>query len=63
MLTFQLAGTARREAFMIGIIIALLIAIYSGIVIYKKYKDVKAGKFCSCGCENCPSKCKEFKKK
>ena len=27
-------------------------------VIIKKVKDIKKGKFCSCGCENCPAKCK-----
>lgn len=39
-----------------SIIIIAFIVIYSGFVILKKIKDIKAGKFCSCGCENCPSK-------
>lgn len=37
------------------IIIVLFIAIYAGFVIRKKYKDVKKGKFCNCGCSDCPS--------
>ncbi|MGM9977781.1 MAG: FeoB-associated Cys-rich membrane protein [Clostridium sp.] len=40
----------------IKIILILLIVSYAGYVIYKKVKDIKKGKFCSCGCENCPSK-------
>jgi hypothetical protein len=40
-----------------------LIAAYAAYVIYKKVKDAKAGKFCSCGCSECPSKgkCMEVK--
>lgn len=30
-------------------------------VIVKKVRDFKKGKFCSCGCENCLSKCKLLK--
>ena len=26
--------------------------------IYKKVKDIKKGKFCDCGCSECPSKIK-----
>lgn len=39
-------------------VIGTLIAMYAGFVIYKKVKDVKAGKFCSCGCGDCPTKSK-----
>jgi hypothetical protein len=39
-------------------IIGALIIAYAGYVIYKKIKDIKAGKFCSCGCGDCPSKAK-----
>lgn len=40
------------------IIIGALIAAYIGYIIYKKAKDIKKGKFCSCGCDECPSKVK-----
>ena len=40
---------------MAGVILGLIIFAYAGFVIYKKVKDVKAGKFCSCGCSDCPS--------
>lgn len=42
-------------------ILLLGILVYAGVVIRKKIKDMKAGKFCSCGCDSCPSasKCKE----
>lgn len=43
---------------MIEWIILGLILLYSGWVIYKKVKDVKKGKYCSCGCSDCPSKIK-----
>lgn len=36
-------------------IIIGLIAVYAGIVIYKKVSDLRKGKFCSCGCKDCPS--------
>jgi len=44
-------------------LIGALIAIYAGYIIYKKIKDLNTGKFCSCGCTNCPSqtKCKDQK--
>lgn len=41
------------------IVIGILIAAYAGVVIYKKAKDIKNGKFCSCGCSECASKCHE----
>lgn len=40
------------------VIIGLLIILYAGFVIYKKVKNIKAGKYCSCGCSDCPSKMK-----
>lgn len=41
---------------MVTILILVGICSYSGYVLYKKYKDIKKGKFCSCGCDSCPSK-------
>ena len=38
------------------IIIAIIIACYAGFVIKNKVKDMKRGKFCSCSCDDCPSK-------
>lgn len=43
------------------IIIGILIASYAGIVIIKKAKDMKNGKFCSCGCSDCTSSCHKIK--
>ena len=37
-----------------GIVIGVLIALYAGFVIVKKVKDIKQGRFCSCGCDSCP---------
>jgi hypothetical protein len=44
------------------IILAVLIGLYFLWVIRKKYKDVKKGKFCNCGCSDCPSSGKKCKK-
>ena len=38
-----------------GVIIVAVI-----FVSVKKFQDIKRGKFCSCGCEDCKNKCKEF---
>lgn len=35
------------------IVIAAAIAAYSAWVIYRKYKQYKAGNFCGCGCGSC----------
>jgi hypothetical protein len=35
------------------IVLAILIASYSGYVIFKKIKNIRAGKFCSGSCGNC----------
>lgn len=45
----------------ISVLILVILLSYAGLVIYKKVKAMKAGKFCSCGCDSCPSasKCKE----
>lgn len=43
------------------IIIGGVILAYCAWVLRKKYKDAKNGKFCSCGCKDCPSKCHELK--
>ena len=40
---------------MVSIIIVAAIVLYAAFVIRKKVKDMKAGKFCSCGCSDCPS--------
>lgn len=47
----------------ITIILIALITVYCFWVIRKKVKDAKRGKFCSCGCQDCPSKCSEFSEK
>jgi hypothetical protein len=41
-------------------IIICAITIYFIYVIYKKIKNIRKGKFCDCGCENCSirNKCK-----
>lgn len=41
---------------MAGIIIVMLILMYTGFIIYKRTKDIKAGKSCCGGCSSCPSK-------
>lgn len=40
---------------MTTMIVLGIIFIYAGFIIYKKVKDIKAGKYCSCGCGDCPS--------
>lgn len=42
------------------ILIAAVIAGYCFWIIRKKYRDVKNGKFCGCGCEGCSGKCEKF---
>ncbi|ROR26412.1 attachment p12 family protein [Mobilisporobacter senegalensis] len=46
---------------MAEIIIVVLIVLYTGFIIYKKAKDMKKGKFCNCGRDDCPSatKCRK----
>ncbi|HHU70433.1 MAG TPA: FeoB-associated Cys-rich membrane protein [Clostridiales bacterium] len=45
---------------MVPYIIGALILGYTGFVVYKKAKDVKAGKSCCSSCSGCPieGKCK-----
>ncbi len=40
------------------IVIGAAIVLYSGWVLYRKYKQIKAGNYCSCsgGCGGCASK-------
>ncbi len=38
------------------VLITAAIVLYSGWVIYKKYRQYKAGNYCSCGCGSCNSK-------
>lgn len=43
---------------MVAILLGVMIALYSGWVIYRKMKDAKAGKFCSCDdCGDCSASC------
>ena len=44
---------------MTNIIIGVVIALYSGFIIYIKVKDIKKGKYCGCNCDQCKSRCKE----
>lgn len=41
---------------MVGYVIGALILGYTGFIIYKKTKDIKAGKSCCGGCSSCGSK-------
>ncbi|MBR5509263.1 MAG: FeoB-associated Cys-rich membrane protein [Lachnospiraceae bacterium] len=47
----------------VSVLIVLLIAVYCFWVIRKKVKDAKNGRFCSCGCQDCSSKCNSFSEK
>ncbi|MGN0360795.1 MAG: FeoB-associated Cys-rich membrane protein [Hominisplanchenecus sp.] len=40
-----------------SIVIGTLIFAYAGYVIFRKVREWKAGRFCSCGCESCQMKC------
>ena len=52
-------STSERRVSMVTVIIGVLIALYSGLIIYRKIKDLKQGKYCGCGCNHCSLKCKE----
>jgi positive regulator of sigma E activity len=39
-----------------GLILVILIIGYTGFVIYRKTKDIKAGKSCCSGCSSCQAK-------
>ena len=39
------------------LIIAAIVA-----VCVKKFRDIKNGKFCDCGCDNCTANCKKANK-
>jgi hypothetical protein len=41
---------------MVAYVLGALILGYTGFIIYRKAKDVKAGKSCCSGCSGCPSK-------
>ena len=41
---------------MIPVIIIGIILLYAGYVIWKKFKNMKQGKFCGSGCEGCGAK-------
>lgn len=43
------------------IILWILIILAVAFVIARKVRNIKQGKFCDCGCDSCPNKCKEFK--
>lgn len=44
------------------IVIVGLIGVYCFCIIKKKKKEIQEGRFCSCGCEDCPSRIKCTKK-
>ena len=44
-------------------IIGGLIALYVVFVIVRRVKAVKAGHYCNCSCDNCPSGCNAMKSK
>lgn len=46
-----------------GVVIVAVIAAYCVFVIRKKIRDVKAGKFCGCGCSQCGKNCAGMKRK
>lgn len=41
---------------MVAYIVVAIILGYTGFIIYKRVKDLKAGKSCCGGCSSCPSK-------
>lgn len=41
---------------MIDILFGAVIAAGCFFAVRKKYRDMKKGKFCGCGCEDCPQK-------
>ena len=45
------------------IIILAVILVYCFLVIRKKVKDAKKGKFCDCGCQDCAVTCNDFSEK
>lgn len=47
-----------KEVSMVEIAIGALILGYTGYIIYKKSKDIKAGKSCCGSCNSCGSKSK-----
>ncbi|MBQ2287602.1 MAG: FeoB-associated Cys-rich membrane protein [Lachnospiraceae bacterium] len=46
---------------MLSGIIILLIIVYVGFVIYRKVQNIRAGKYCNCGCEDCVRSCSKKK--
>lgn len=48
--------------YIITFVLILAICGYAGYVIYKRIKDFRRGKYCSCGCDGC-SGCDNVKKK
>ncbi|MBR5155851.1 MAG: FeoB-associated Cys-rich membrane protein [Clostridia bacterium] len=43
------------------VILWILIIFAVLMIVVRKVRDFKAGKFCDCGCSDCPSKCKKAK--
>ncbi len=43
------------------IILWILIILAVILIVARRIKNIKKGKFCDCGCESCLNKCKEFK--
>ena len=44
---------------MVPYIIGGLILCYVAFIIVKRVKEIKKGRYCSCGCDSCTSKCKD----
>lgn len=53
----EIIFSRKKGDFMPTIIIGGLLAIYVFFVIRKKIKQVKAGQYCSCGCNDCNVSC------
>ena len=43
------------------IILWTLIILASILVVARRIKNIRRGKFCDCGCGDCPNKCRDFK--
>ncbi len=44
-----------------SLIIGIAIGLYVVWVIRRKIKDIKKGKYCSCGCQDCEQSCQSKK--
>ena len=39
------------------IITGVVVAGYAAFILYRRIKDMKNGKICGCGCDNCQKRC------